>query len=143
MIRENTFFFKKGWAFYCLEETMRIHTKLKKMLEPLKYWSIDQKKQFMPVVEYCERLKQKVDALENDLKKHQSPMLPYSVFADGSHISKSFQDPPPEPVETLEDWLRRQFDQGNVESDKFKSFLKRKQLTLAQAKQMAHAKDKP
>jgi hypothetical protein len=115
----------------------KLHFKLKKLLDPLKYWDVEAKKQFMPIVEYCESLKAKCEALENEIKRYQQPTLT-GVYEDGLHVSKSFVRQPDEPRQELDEWLRQQFETGRCDSEKFKVFLKRKGWTIEQAREIAY-----
>lgn len=116
---------------------MKFHFKLKKLLEALRYFDPEQKKLMIPLLEYCEKLHEKNKELENELNKFKQPKLFTNPYPEGSHISKSFVDPPEQKSIELKDWLKKQFETGQIHSEKLQIFLKRKNWTIEDAKKMA------
>jgi len=113
---------------------VQISFKIKKILEPLKYWAPDQKKQFMPLVEYAQKLELKVKMLEDIVRRHQAPQLGTS-FPEGEHMSRSFltADSPQETVLSRDERIWQGIKKGEQDSEAFKRLLKWSTLTESQA----------
>ena len=107
---------------------------IKKLLEPFKYWAPEQKKAFMPVIEYATKLEQRVKGLEERLRYFNEPKLG-TVFPEGSHMSRSFQfDPRPTgPVMSRDERIHLAIKEGLAETEEFKRMLRWMDLTETQA----------
>lgn len=105
-----------------------LSAKIKKLLEPCRYWDPENKKSFMPLVEYTQKLEERVKKLENELHDfRQSSLVEMkpSIFPEGSHVSRSFLNES-QPVERLSrrEIIWKAFKEGKQETDEFKRMIK-------------------
>jgi hypothetical protein len=125
---------------------MKIHAKLAKLLEPLKYWSVDQKRAFMPIVQYAEALKQELDKTKAELREIKQPKLiedqkkqALDRYPEGSNVSKSFQSLKYDKsvVKNTQQRLRYFFENNLTHSPEFQRILRLKRLSIEDAKELA------
>jgi hypothetical protein len=130
---------------------MKIHAKLAKLLEPLKYWSVDQKKAFMPIVQYAEALKQELDKTKAELRQIKQPKLieeqkkqALDRYPEGSNVSRSFQSLKYDKsvVKNTQQRLRYFFENNLTHSPEFQRILRLKRISIHEAHDLAF-KDSP
>lgn len=109
--------------------------KIKKLLEPCKYWAPEQKKAFMPLVEYTSKLEGTIKRLEDELRAIERPTLP-SIFPEGSSVSRSFMTPLEPALEVLsrEQRICKAMNEGKENSLEFARMLRWMRLTPEEAK---------
>jgi hypothetical protein len=119
---------------------MKFHAKLTKLLHDFRYWEVDKKKQLVPLVEYCEELKEKVKKLEEELRIMRQMSFEASRPEPGhaSHISRSFatSELPKETIVPTKDRLKALLE--GEDTEKLNIYLKLRRLTLDEAKKLVY-----
>lgn len=117
----------------------RWSAKLTRLLEPCRYWEKEQKKKFVPILEYCTKLEKRVKELEQELRdfRQQDLLTP----PEDKYKGRSSTLPEQEQFKySLEEHCAMMLRDHGLDSERTQSFIARKNLTTSQFLDLAQGR---